>query len=253
VKANKAPVNLALDISQPDSKLPSKGDPPVARVYVQLACSYLSSQGAPTITGDCRSLAEFEAEIGRLKDECDSILAEARSRLGEIEAKSESANAEPISASANQAAKKVLQVSNELLVEDRMTRDVRFMRRNDRLSVAQELMKVGGFRHVLVLDDDEDRLAGVISHRDMFFSALSWASGQGERSHEMSLEQVPAKEVMRSDPTTVSPTTPLRDAAQMLLEQKIGCLPVLDGERVVGILSEGDFLALVTTSLLETT
>ena len=54
-------------------------------------------------------------------------------------------------------------------------------------------MKVGGFRHVLVLEDSEDRLAGVISQRDIFHSALSWATGHGERAHEKSLDRVPAK------------------------------------------------------------
>ena len=51
------------------------------------------------------------------------------------------------------------------------------------------------------------------------------------------------KDVMTTLVLTTTPETPLADAARMLIEHKIGCLPVLDGERLAGILTEGDFVA----------
>ena len=77
------------------------------------------------------------------------------------------------------------------------------------------------------------------------------ATGGGEKRNEQSLDRVQAKEVMNTHATTVSPKSPLREAAALMIEKKIGCLPVLQGDRVVGILTEGDFLSLITGALVE--
>jgi len=53
------------------------------------------------------------------------------------------------------------------------------------------------------------------------------------------------KEVMKGDPLTTTPETPLIEAAQILMERKIGCLPVVENGRLVGIVTEADFVALV--------
>ena len=55
---------------------------------------------------------------------------------------------------------------------------------------------------------------------------------------------------MRTDVTTVSPETRLRDAAEMLFNHKYGCLPVVDEDKLVGIITEADFLKL-TISLMD--
>jgi CBS domain-containing membrane protein len=50
---------------------------------------------------------------------------------------------------------------------------------------------------------------------------------------------------MQSDVVTIAPGVALAEAAELMSERKIGCLPVVDGERLVGILTEGDFLTLI--------
>jgi CBS domain-containing protein len=130
-------------------------------------------------------------------------------------------------------------------VRDLITREVRTLDPNDRLSVADELMRLGRFRHAVVLDDQHE-LAGVLSQRDIFFNALSWSLGQGASAHQKALEAVVVKEVMRADVTTIGPEASLAEAASRLREHQIGCLPVMDGDALVGILTEGDFLALLS-------
>jgi CBS domain-containing protein len=249
-------LNLALDITTAEEG-GTRGKPShcVARVYVDLASSYLKGQGAPTITADCSTFAEFQREIDRLKAECDALLGEARNRLagapkggpaplrkaGEGEAGSEASAPEP-------SGDKPVKIGQEIRVEDHMTRDLQTMRRNDSLSIADELMKVGGFRHVVVLDDDNDEIAGVVSHRDIFYGALAWSTGQGKNAHEKTLDATSVKDVMQSKVITVAPDTALAEAAGTMLEHKIGCLPVIDENRVVGILTEGDLLALLTNA-----
>jgi CBS domain-containing membrane protein len=54
------------------------------------------------------------------------------------------------------------------------------------------------------------------------------------------------KEAMVADPITTTPATALTDAAELMLKNKIGCLPVLDDGKLVGILTEADFVAHVS-------
>lgn len=130
-----------------------------------------------------------------------------------------------------------------VVVADVMTKDVTTLRRNDQLSIADDVMKQKRIRHLPVLDDDGD-LAGILSQRDLFQGALVRALGYGASQQERLLGLLVVKEVMQSDVVTTTPGTPLADAARLMVERKIGCLPVVSEERLVGILTEGDFVNL---------
>ena len=213
----------------------------VARIFVSHARSFTRHAGAPILTEDCASLPALEDEVARVKAELDAAVAAARAHFeGNQPPPPKAATREEPSASAEKA-----RIDLGLLVEDVMTREVKTVGANDRLSLVDELMNVGRFRHVVVVGDD-GRVAGVISQRDIFLGALAWSIGQGARAHERALEATPAKDVMRADPVTVDPETPLAEAALRMTKQKIGCLPVLRGGELVGILTEGDFLALLS-------
>ena len=84
-----------------------------------------------------------------------------------------------------------------------------------------------------------------MSQRDLFHSGLLKALGYGTHAKQKALDELFVKEAMHSDLTTTTPSTPLRDAARTMIDKKIGCLPVLEAGRVVGILTEGDFARLV--------
>lgn len=248
-------LNLGLEIIERERGRAGRGQPPIAAaVYLKSACSYLKG-GAATLTGNCSSFQEFEGEVERLKRECDAILAEAAQRFAAAGERSPEASADRTKARGARrptepptaTGKTPLKIDRALRVEDRMTRDVTTLRRNDRLSMMDELMKTGGFRHVVVVeDDDAEAIAGVISHRDVFYGALAWSIGQGSAAHQKALEAMPVKQVMHTDVVTVTPDTPLAEAARMMLERRIGCLPVVRDRRLVGILSEGDFLSMIT-------
>jgi CBS domain-containing protein len=94
------------------------------------------------------------------------------------------------------------------------------------------LMRSEGIRHVLVVDDG--RLAGIVSDRDV--RALL------TEDEPHALPTSPISQVMTENPVTTSPDVALADAARAMLERKIGALPVLDGARVVGILTKSDAL-----------
>ena len=132
----------------------------------------------------------------------------------------------------------------DMMVKDVMTADVTTLKRNEKLTLADDLMNLGRIRHLPVLDDDGQQLIGIVSQRDMFRGALAQAIGYGQHARRKLLDTLLVKEVMTTEPETTTPDTPLADAAAVLMERKIGCLPVLESGRLVGILTEGDFVKL---------
>jgi CBS domain-containing membrane protein len=132
-----------------------------------------------------------------------------------------------------------------LRVRDVMTPDVTTLKQNDKLTLADDIMHLGRIRHLPVLDDDGQQVVGLVSQRDLFRGALARALGYGRRAQRKVLDTLSVKEVMTSDVITTSPDTLLVEAARVLVERKMGCLPVVEDGRLVGILTEGDFVAMV--------
>ena len=123
-----------------------------------------------------------------------------------------------------------------LKVSDIMTRQVRTAKPSDRLADIHSLMRLSGFRHLPVVDDD-DGLVGVVSDRDVH---LAWTQGPDTR----------VATFMSRSTEFVFGHMPARAAAAAMLHRKIGCLPVLDNQRhVVGIVTESDFLAIACRAL----
>jgi acetoin utilization protein AcuB len=94
------------------------------------------------------------------------------------------------------------------------------------------LMRREGIRHVLVVDGG--RLAGIVSNRDVRSLLL-----EGEPPL---VPTSPVSRVMSESPVTTAPEATLAEAARAMLERKIGALPVVHGERLVGILTKSDAL-----------
>lgn len=231
--------NLDLDVT---TRHEAEGEVSVARIFVPMVRGYTRA-AEPTLTVDCRSAEDLETEIERLKAELDRALEGARQQLGGAHP-ARRPSAEPAEEGAPAPPRARPRLGEGLLVRDVMTTPVETANRNDPLSRAEQLMSQGRFRHVVVLDE-EDLVVGVLSRRDIFYGALGWSMGQGRLAHDRLLEATPVKDVMRTEVVTTRPDTPLAEAAGRMLERKIGCLPVVDADRLVGILTEGDFVTLL--------
>ena len=131
--------------------------------------------------------------------------------------------------------------NKDATVGELMTRAVLTAEQNQKLATADDVMRLGHVRHVLAVDE-EGALQGVVSQRDLFLSGLLRALGYGSRSKEQALENHRVKDAMKSVLVTTTPDTTLQSAARLMAENKIGCLPVLEAGRLVGILTEGDFV-----------
>ena len=132
------------------------------------------------------------------------------------------------------------------LVAEVMTRDVATVDPNDQLAVAEDVMRLARFRHMPVVDEDGE-LVGLVSSRDLFHNALLKALGYGTHAKQRAMETTRVKEAMTSPVVTTTPETPLSDAAKVMRDKKLGCLVVIENRKIVGILTEGDFVALAAT------
>ena len=129
-------------------------------------------------------------------------------------------------------------------VADLMKKEVVTLVANDTLNVADDVMGLARIRHMPVVDED-GLVVGLISQRDLFRGALARALGYGEFAQQKLLGILHVEDVMSSDVLTISPTATLIDAAKTMTDRKIGCLVVVEEERLAGILTEGDFVRLV--------
>ena len=128
-------------------------------------------------------------------------------------------------------------------VADLMTENVITVTPGTDLSVAWNLFDDAAIRHLPVVDDDGN-LVGLISHRDLARKALSGVDDLPLQEQHALLAEQTVEDIMQRSPEFATPDEPLVEAAERMLENKFGCLPVVDGEEVVGIVTESDFVRL---------
>ena len=129
----------------------------------------------------------------------------------------------------------------ERLVRDLMTEPVFTLRVNDRLLDLEALMSTKHVRHVPIVDRGGE-LVGLVTHRDLARGVLGRLDELPIGVEEDLLRRRRVGEIMVAEPDTIEPDASLREAAEIMLENKIGCLPVTEGTHLVGILTEADFL-----------
>jgi CBS domain-containing membrane protein len=137
---------------------------------------------------------------------------------------------------------------SEMSVTDLMTTDVVTLIEDETLAHAQRCMARGRIRHLPVVRDG--RLVGLITHRDLLAASFSIFAEVEASEQRRVFDTVRVVEAMHRDVVTVSPDLPVSKAARILLENKYGCLPVVDDDQQLqGIVTEADFLRL-TVQLL---
>ena len=130
---------------------------------------------------------------------------------------------------------------SELQVRDFMTPNVVTVGPDDTIARAYELMLDNRFRHLIVVDGEGD-LVGLLTHRDLLRYALIERTDLPLSLQRGVLRRIRVEEVMTSEVETAEPGQLLHEAAQVMLDNKYGCLPVTEGSRVVGIITEADFV-----------
>src|SRR5512134_3120973 len=126
-------------------------------------------------------------------------------------------------------------------VAKRMKRNPVFVDEGDSMKKAMDLLKEHEIRHLPVLKGG-DRLVGIVSERDIKQASPSPATALEIREIYYLLDKVKVRQIMTRRPYTISSTAPYEEAALIMREKRIGCLPVVDAGKLVGILTETDIL-----------
>lgn len=127
-----------------------------------------------------------------------------------------------------------------MLVRDLMQANVRTVDVSTRLDVVERLMREEVIRHVPVLDGG--KLAGLITQRDMLRAGLSPALSAGPVLEQEWLAETYARSVMTRHVIHAHPEAPLAEAVALMVRERVGCLPVVENDRIVGMLTETDCL-----------
>jgi CBS domain-containing membrane protein len=136
---------------------------------------------------------------------------------------------------------------HRLTVADLMSRDLVTLAEDDTLAEARTCMERGRVRHLPVVRGG--KLMGLVTHRDLLAASFSVFAEVSAREERQLFASIPVRELMH-DAVTASPSMSVREAARILLQNKFGCLPVVEGDgKLVGIVTEADFLRLAVRML----
>jgi CBS domain-containing protein len=125
-------------------------------------------------------------------------------------------------------------------IRDLMAQNPATLDRNETLDIPDTIMNLGRIRHMPVVEDG--RVVGILSQRDLFRSALIVALGFGRKTTSALIKTIRVKEVMTKPAITITADAAVSDAARLMIEKKIGCLPVVENERLIGLITETDIL-----------
>ena len=111
-----------------------------------------------------------------------------------------------------------------------MSTDLFTVSPDDLIDLAASVMDWRHIRHVPV-EDKDGRLVGLVTHRGLLRLMINNNS-----------KLTTVQEIMIKDPITVSPSTSSLEAMELMRNNRLGCLPVVEGNQLVGIITSYDFL-----------
>ncbi|MBN1887148.1 MAG: CBS domain-containing protein [Thermoflexales bacterium] len=126
-----------------------------------------------------------------------------------------------------------------MLVKDRMTPQPITIAPDASVAEAFRLIRENKVSYLPVIDK-KDKLVGIVTQMDLQRASPSLATTLSIFEANYLLANLKVREVMSSPPITVSEETPIEEAAWVMVKHEIGCLPVMRGEQVVGVITETD-------------
>lgn len=135
-----------------------------------------------------------------------------------------------------------------ITVADVMTTQPYTLRETDVIDTARKLMAANNIRHIPIVSE-AGVLLGLVTQRDLLAASISDLVEVNEATRE-AFETTPLAQIMTTELSVVSEKMNLREAALRLQSHKYGCLPVVSQGKLIGIITDSDFVA-VAINLLE--
>ena len=136
---------------------------------------------------------------------------------------------------------------SELKVKDLMSTELITLELSETLELAGEIMKLARVRHLPVVDGDI--LVGLVTHRDLLKAQVSVLASLSADERSAIESAVNVASIMNPEVRTIGPNARAVEAGLLMREHRIGCLPVVEGGALVGIVTEADFLELAVRAL----
>jgi CBS domain-containing protein len=125
-------------------------------------------------------------------------------------------------------------------VRDYMTPNPETLDATQSLLAAVLLLRKAGFRHIPILE--RGKLEGVFTERDLWRFSPSLLLPTSQQDYNRVFEETPLEKVMSRNPQTIGPDAPLTQALDLLMHNRHGCLPVMEADQLVGIITIRDML-----------
>ena len=127
-----------------------------------------------------------------------------------------------------------------MMVKDVMKTQLVTLNADSKLGFANDIMYLGRIRHLPVVKGDT--IVGILTQRDLYRSSLTSILTNWKENKEF-LDSIKVSEVMTKNVITVSPDATIEEAAQIMIDKKVGGLPVVkEKNALVGLITETDVL-----------
>jgi CBS domain-containing protein len=130
-----------------------------------------------------------------------------------------------------------------ITVKDLMSHELYTLKPTDTVRQAQRLMLDKKIRHIPIVDE-QGEFVGLLTKRDVLAASVSALADLSSTERDELEAGIPIAKIMITQVIAAEESTPLGDAARFMLDQKHGCLPVFRNGKLLGILTESDFVRL---------
>ena len=139
-------------------------------------------------------------------------------------------------------------MTKDMLIKEVMTTQLITIESTGSLDSARQTFEKNQIRHILVVDGE--KLVGILSNHDLLRVSFGDTYGDDQATVDDAIvNMLTVKDVMRHDPIFISPTSSIEDAIFVLLNRRFHSLPVVENDKVVGIVTTTDFLKLLVESV----
>ena len=135
-----------------------------------------------------------------------------------------------------------------MLVKDRMTPDPVTITVDTSLKEALDLVRSKPFRHLPVMDEN-GKLVGIVTEKSLVYASPTPSTTLSVFEVDYILTRTKVGQVIQGNVITVEPTLPVEEAARVMIDQRIGCLPVVENDELVGIISDTDIFRVFVEGL----